>query len=356
MFTYVNGQTKVVTNKLDFIKNKITKKQSDIVFNKIKAFPENTQVSIAIIKEGEVSYFGAKCINDEVRYANNSNNVFEIGSLTKLFTSTILSNFVLESKLKLNDPIQKYFNIPVKNKEITILQLANHTAGLPKFPSNLDLNKADQTNPAKAYDEDKLKEYITEGLETIKTPGTSYEYSNIGAGILGYLLTEYSNLSYEGLLKKYIFSKYGMTNSTTNRQKIKAKLIEGLDKEGKKTANWDLNALVAAGGVLSNVEDLSKFALAQFNDTNKELALTRKSTFNSSEEMEVGLAWKIIKPFSNFRWFAHNGGTGGYSSLIALDIEKRNGIIVLSNVSTFNEKTRNIDFLCFELMKSLVKK
>ena len=356
MFSYANGQTKEVTNKLDLVKNKITKKQSDLVFDKIKVFPENTQVSIAVIKDGEVSYFGAKRINDEVRYINNSINVFEIGSLTKLFTSTILSNFVLDSKLKLNDPIQKYFNFPVKNKEITILQLANHTAGLPKFPSNLDLEKADQTNPIKAYDESKLKEYITEGLDTITTPGTSYEYSNIGAGILGYLLTQHSNLSYEALLNKYIFSKYGMTNSTTNRQKIKKILIKGLDKDGEITANWDLNALVAAGGVLSNVEDLSKFALAQFNENNKELALTRVSTFGSSDEMEVGLAWKIIKPFSDFRWFAHNGGTGGYSSLIALDIEKRNGVIVLSNVSTFNEKTRNIDFLCFELMKSLVEK
>lgn len=353
IFNFVNGQTKIAVNGLDTSKNRISKKQADLIFEKVKVFPNNTEVSLAIIKKGKLSFYGVKRLNDTLIYSENSNSVFEIGSLSKVFTSTLLSNFVSENRLDLNAPIQKYFNLPIKNKEITVLQLANHTSGLPKFPSNLNLDTADPKNPTKDYDEDKLKEYLTEKLEILNTPGSTYEYSNIGVGILGYLLEVQSHKTYEELIQEYIFSKYNMRSSTTKKDKIKTQLVGGLDKKGKKTPNWDLNALVGAGGVLSNVNDLSKFALAQFNPKNKELELTRQSTFEDVE-MEVGLGWKIIKPEENIRWHAHNGGTGGYSSMIALDLEEKNGVIILSNVSTFNKNTRNIDFLTFFLMKTLL--
>ena len=354
IFSCANGQTNIAVDDLGNSDNQISKKQAGIIFEKAKVFPDNTEISIAFIKNGEISYYGVKRRNDTLKYFSNYRDIFEIGSITKVFTSTLLADFVLDNKINLNDPIQKYFNFPIANDQITVLELANHTSGLPKLPSNLDLETADQSNPYKDYSEVKLKEYLTKKLEILNPPGTTYEYSNIGTGILGYLLEVQSRLSYEELLQKYILSKYNMNNTTTDKDKIKLKLVDGLDSLGNKTSNWDLNALVGTGGILSNVEDLSKFALAQFNDQNKELKLTRQSTFDFSKyHMEVGLGWKIIKPDENLRWYADNGGTGGYSSLIALDVEKRNGIIILSNVSAFNENSRNIDNLCFLLMKTL---
>lgn len=357
-FASVSGQTNNVINNIRNSQHQISPKQANLIFEKAKVFPNDTEIAIAFIKDGQVSYFGIKLTNDTLQYSNNSRDIFEIGSITKVFTSTLLANFVLENKIDLNYPVQKYFNYPIANAKITVLQLANHTSGMPKLPSNLDLETADKLNPYKDYSEDKLKEYLTEKLEIHNTPGSTYEYSNIGAGILGYLLEVQSHTTYEELLQKYISSKYNMNNTTTDKNKIKLKLINGLDSNGNKTSNWDLNALVGAGGILSNVEDLSKIAMAQFNDKNKELLLTRQTTFGFSDEMEVGLAWKIIQPYSELKrqWYAHNGGTGGYSSLIALDIEKRSGIIVLSNVSTFNNNTNNIDQLCFELMKTQYEK
>lgn len=334
-------------------KNSISENQANIIFEKTKNFPENTEFSIAFIKNGEVSYYGTKNLNDTLEYSNNSNKIFEIGSITKIFTSTLLANLVLEDKINLNNSIQNYFNFPVKNKQITVLQLANHTSGLPKLPSNLDVENADQSDPYKDYGEEDLKEFLSNRMELDNLPGTKYEYSNIGAGIIGYLLEENTELTYENLLKKYILSKYEMKNTTSNIHNINSNLVEGLDINGEKTSNWNLNALVGAGGILSSVEDLSKFIIAQLNTKNKELELTRKSTFEIPEyQMKVGLAWKIIKPDMDLTWYMHNGGTGGYSSILAFDIENKNGIIILSNVSTFNENGRNIDLLCLDLMKA----
>ena len=171
--------------------------------------------------------------------------------------------------------------------------------------------------------------------------------------MLGYVLATIANASYEDLIQKYIFSKYEMKNSTTDRSTITSKLVDGLDAKGKKTSNWDLNALVGAGGILSSVEDLSKFALAQLDGKNEELELTRKSTFNYSKyQMEIGLAWNIISPKEGIQWHTHNGGTGGFSSMLILDVQNKNGVIILSNVSSFNENARNVEQVCIGLMRS----
>ena len=349
--SYANGQQVQKSNKLE-----ISEIQKDLIFEKTKVLPEDTQLSIAIIKNGNVAFYGIERIDDTIKYADNSKSLFEIGSITKVFTSTILANLVLEGEINLKDPIQKYIDYPIANDEITVLQLANHTSGLPKLPSNLNLEEVDQSNPYKDYNVRKLREYLMNSLETNTKPGEKYQYSNVGAGILGYVLELKSNKSYEELIQHYIFSEYDMRHSTTSRNKIDLEMVDGLDSSGNKTANWDLNSLIAAGGMISNVEDLSKFALAHFDDTNKELKLTRESTFEIPQnQMETGLAWKILNPIPNLNIYAHNGGTGGYSSLITIDPITKNGVILLSNVSAFNNNSRNMDQLCFQLLKTLYR-
>lgn len=355
-FSQASGQTTSVVNALDLTERQISEEQLDLIFKKTQELPANTEVSIGFIKDGEISYYGVRRSNDSLIFSNNSDHIFEIGSITKVFTSTLLANFVLDSIVKIDDRIQDYLDFRIKNRKITFLQLANHTSGLPKLPSNLNLEEVDFSNPYKDYDEAQLKEYLTQDLKTLTKPGKNYEYSNTGAGILGYILASKANTTYEDLLQKYIFSKYEMKNSTTDRSTISSKLVDGLDAKGKKTSNWDLNALVGAGGILSSIEDLSKFALAQFDIKNRELELTRKSTFDYPKyQMKVGLAWNIISPKDNVQWHAHNGGTGGFSSMLVMDVENKNGVLILSNVSSFNEKARNIEQLCIGLMRMLTE-
>ena len=219
------------------------------------------------------------------------------------------------------------------------------------MPSNLKFS--DRRNKFKEYNTLKLEKYLKNDLELSFNAGKQSSYSNIGVGVLGYALTKVSNLNYSKLLNNYIFSKYEMLNTTVKRENINDLLIKGLDINGDETPNWDLASLTPAGGILSSVEDLSKFAIAQFNHVNKELKLTQQETFQIDEDTYRGLGWKILDDSDN-KWVSHNGRTGGYTSSILLDIENKNGVIVLSNISTIGNKNKKyVVNLASDLLKTL---
>jgi len=350
-FVEENNSENVINN-LTIKSGIITQKQSEIIFENAKIFPNHTQISIAIIKDGKVNYYGINNKNDTILTVNNQKSVFEIGSISKVFTSTILANFVIDEKINLNDNINGYLKTSFNNDtEISFINLANHTSGLPRLPSNLDLTKVNPENPYKEYKEKELEEYLTKHLELLNKE--KYQYSNLGAGLLGYTLSKIENTTYENLLQNKIFSKFNMYNSTSDINKIKGNLVKGLDNEGNDVPNWELSVLAGAGAIFSTVEDLSQFAISQFDNSNKELKLTRKKTFEVNENLDIGLGWHILKSQSKNFWYWHNGGTGGYSSSMVIDENTKNGIIILSNVSGFNPNMGNIDKLCFELMKTI---
>ena len=164
-------------------------------------------------------------------------------------------------------------------------------------------------------------------------------------------------MSYEDLVKQVIFSKYKMQNTFLNAEQADIRLVNGLNKDGRETANWDLSAMVSAGGILSNVEDLVKYGVAHFDESNIELNLLKEKTIKVNEQIDVGLGWHIINSEkSENKWHWHNGGTGGYTSSMALDIKNKIGLVILSNVSAFNPFQGNIDQLCFELMMTFKDK
>lgn len=346
--------TENVINNLTIKNGLITKEQSEVIFESAKIFPNNTQIAIAIIKDGKANYYGINKVNDTVSTIDNQKSIFEIGSISKVFTSTLLANSVIDEKINLNDNINSYLKTSFNNDtKITFIDLANHTSGLPRLPSNLDLAKVNPNNPYKDYKEKELEEYLTTHLE-LSNKG-EYQYSNTGAGLLGYTLSKVENVTYESLLNSKIFSKYDMQNSTTDITAIKGNLVKGLNNEGIEVPNWEFSVLAGAGAIYSTVEDLSQFAISQFDFSNKELKLTRVKSFELNENMDIGLGWHILKSQSENLWYWHNGGTGGYSSSMVIEEKSKNGIIILSNVSAFNPNMGNVDRLCFELMKTLEK-
>jgi len=314
-------------------------------------FPNNTELAIALVKDGEVTFYGVSKQNDTISPILNQKNTFEIGSVSKGFTATILANMVVNKDIKLEDNVFDYLSTKNKRK-LNFISLANHTSGLPRLPTNLDLSKVDQSNPYVNYKESNLLEYL-EHYSNNKSQQANYVYSNLGAGLLGYSLSQIKKVSYGDLLENYIFSKYNMMNSTVNRNNITSHLVEGLNAKGEKVPNWDLGVLQGAGAIISNTEDLSKFLTAQFDESNTELALTRQKTHKANNNMSIALGWHIIESESHDDWVWHNGGTGGYTSSIALNTKTKNGIIILSNVSAFNPNMGNIDKLCFSLMSNL---
>lgn len=331
------------------------KEVADLIFSKSKDFPNNTQLSIAIIHNDETNYYGIIKENDSIKPIDNKDKIFEIGSITKVFTSTILASLVEDNKIKLTDYINSYYPFTFKdNTKITFKSLANHTSGLPRLPENLDLSN--EKNPYNNYGKKELNEYLKNILKLESKPAKVYSYSNLGAGLLGYTLGLSQKTSFQKLLQYKIFDKYMMNNSFISSNNLKNKLVKGLNSDGEIVSNWDFDALFGGGGILSTTEDLVKFVKAQFNPESKELTLTRKPTFNVSENMKIGLGWHILKSEKDKELFWHNGGTGGYSSSLAINIEDKNAVIILSNVSAFNPKMKNIDNLCFGLIGTLGNK
>jgi CubicO group peptidase (beta-lactamase class C family) len=340
------------------IPGNIPSAQLDSIAWYIDVFPDNTQLSISLMNDSSVSYLGFVKTDGKWRAVENRDSVFEIGSITKVFTSTVLVKLYANDLLDLDDPISGMLPFDLNQAEldgrqITLKTLANHTSGLPRIPENLmPLVSRNPGNPYRDYDNALLIEYLEKKMEFQSAPGTAYRYSNLGAGILGYILELKSGKSYEELLLERVFSVYQMSSSTTLRRNISSKLVQGRNSHGKAVPNWDLNALRGAGAILSTTRDLSRFVRANFGN-DEVLSMQRETTFIVNSNLDLGLGWHILKTENGDRWHWHNGGTGGYRSQLVMDIMHRKAAIILSNVSASNPDSGNIDQLGFALLKTL---
>jgi len=333
-------------NNLTYDKNIILEKQKKLIFDASKHLPNKGQMSFAIIRNGQVNYFGLKRINDSISSFENFKNLFEIGSISKVFTSNIFASFVLQEKVSIDDNINDYLDYNVKDSTlISFKSLANHTSGLPRLPNNLKASYS--RDKANVYKKEDLDVYIKDSLEINRKTKGKFVYSNLAVGLMGYVLSKIDNVSFSTLYNSNIFSKYDMDSTTINYSKSNELLVKGLSNTGNELENMYLDALAPAGSVISSVEDLAKYSLAQFDNSNKELELIRVKTFKLNNRVSLGLGWFILKRKKN-TWFNHDGNTGGYSSSMFIDIENKNGVIILTNVDF-----QYTSILGLNLMKSL---
>ncbi len=326
----------------------IPKGKQTLIFDRVAVFPENTQLAIATIENGEVDYYGVLRRNDTLVSIANQDSIFEIGSVTKVFAGTLLANCVLKGTIRLDDTVNDWFDFPFKNNQpIRFVSLANHSSGMPRLPSNL---AAGTPNPYVNYDTAQLNAYLKNDL--LLSENKAYAYSNLGTGLLGYALWRVTGQPPQALMESEIFSPLRMHHSFTNRQDVKKGLVKGLNPAGQPAPGWDFDVLFAAGGALSSVADLSRFVAAHFDTEHEVLRLTRTSTLRVNDKLQVGLGWHIVQTGKGDVYW-HNGGTAGYTSSVAFDPSRKSGVIILSNVSAFHPAGSNIDELCFELLKHM---
>ncbi|AXG68911.1 D-alanyl-D-alanine- carboxypeptidase/endopeptidase AmpH [Kordia sp. SMS9] len=322
-------------------------------------FPNNTQLSIALIDGETTKYIGIIRQNDSLQHIDNKDAIFEIGSNTKVFTSLLLSHQIHAGNLQLNDKLVNVLpfsmeNSPEKATEITLQMLSNHTSGLPRLPQNIfPLLEKNMANPYKDYTVEMLHEYLKSEFTLDNEPGKVSAYSNLGAGLLGYVLTEKTKKTYEDLLQETILKPLGMSHTTTLLSKIDAsQLVKGLQPDGTETSNWDFtDALVGAGGMKSNVVDMEKFIRKNFEDDTI-YNVPQQATIDINKMVQMGLGWHIVTKEGKTVLF-HNGGTGGYLSCMIVDKKNKKAALLLSNVSAFSPQGPNIDNLCFTLISLL---
>jgi CubicO group peptidase (beta-lactamase class C family) len=276
--------------------------------------------------------------SQDSKEALDGNSVFEIGSVTKVFTATLLADMVERGEVSLNDPISKYLPRTVKTptrdgKEITLLDLSTQTSGLPRLPSNFA--PKDPQNPYSDYSVDQMYAFLS-GYSLTRGIGEKYEYSNFGVGLLGHILTLRAGTDYETLVRKRICQPLGMSDTKIKlTPEMLARMATGHNQTLKPVPNWDLPNLAGAGALRSTVNDMLKFVAANLGLTKSPLlvAMQKAQQFQretGQPDLSIGLNWHILKKFdSEMIW--HNGGTAGYHSFIGLDTKNRRGVVVLSN-------------------------
>ena len=325
------------------------------IYELCKYFPNETQLSFAILKEGTERYVDVKRVRDTLIVIEHKPYTYEIGSITKVFTSTLLAQAVTEGEVALTEAINTRYNASFLDEvEIPFVNLANHTSGLPRLPSNLfGAEGFEMNNPYKIYDKPALDSYLAEKLKFDTAIGSKYAYSNLGAGLLGQTLAQVYNQPYKKLISEKIFNVFGMEQSTFGNKNVKDSLVTGLNKNGKPVSFWDMDAMAPAGAILSTTGNLSLFVKAHFAGDNEALTLSRKRTHAVNKNKDIALGWHIIKGEGGDKFYWHNGATGGFTSSLAMDVDHKTAVIILSNVSGLSPERGKIDTLCFNVMKML---
>lgn len=283
--------------------------------------------------DSEVAVFGKL---DDVN-APDGDTVYEIGSITKTFTATVLAKAVLSGRVTLDMPVARLlpgFKIPsLDDKEITLGQLGAQHSGLPRMPSNFE--PKDSANPYADYDSAKLKAFLAE-YKLPRAPDASFEYSNLGFGLLGFALAQLEQSTYDAMIGGDIFKPLGMTMSGAEfTDAMRAHLAGGHDEGGAAAKNWDLDALAGAGGIRSTANDMLRYLKANMGldqtplfEAMKFAQQARRDTDQAGRH-RIGLAW--LTSDKGIVW--HNGGTGGYRSFLGFTADRRRGVVILSNTA-----------------------
>jgi CubicO group peptidase (beta-lactamase class C family) len=293
--------------------------------------PAATALSIGILQQGRYRsyHYGATVKNNGV--LPNDSTLYEIGSITKTFTATLLAQAVLDRKLSLDDDIRRYLhgqypNLAYKEQPIRVRDLANHTSRLPSIPANFE----QQTPfiPLKPY-QHYTNTLFTEALHRFSPdtlPGYKFEYSNMGMALLGHILENVYGQPYEQLLEQYITRPLQMFNTgTTWRPEQFNNRALPYSENGQPVAFSSLGIFISAGAIHSSLQDLFRYAQCQLANCTPAVQLTHQPTVHS-----MGLGWGVLQ-HANYSQLEHNGSTEGFRSNMTLYPELHSGCIVLAN-------------------------
>jgi len=281
----------------------------------------------------------------------NGDSIFDIGSITKTFTTALLADMLKRGLVKLDDPVEKYLPPNVKvptyhngGHNIALEDLAAHTSGLRDPPAKLIDNHT--------YPTQQIFNYISHA-QLASEPGVHYSYSNLGMGLLGYVLSLKAGVPYGELVKDRILNVLGMDstgiamNSTQATSPLpdtlKSRVAKGHLGGREVSLSFLPEVIQPAGALYSSANDLLKYLSAnmglihtKINDILQDTHLIRherqtianSSITKSLQAVYVGLDWLILTNFAT-EILNHSGEIDGYTSFIEFNPTKQIGVVVL---------------------------
>ncbi|MCL2588121.1 MAG: beta-lactamase family protein [Oscillospiraceae bacterium] len=295
------------------------------------------KLTVGTLIDGEqtIQTFGA---NGEIP---NENDVYEIGSITKTFTASLLAKYISEGKLSLDDSIANYVDGLDDSYYPSLKRLATHTAGYGYLPATIWVGMKMLLLPALLgsrnggvlpdclrVDEKRMKSLLLENKKEDKD--YPWAYSNFGMGLVGYALGQVSGRGYFDTMDDFLTQELEMPNSYTGINPDKN--LHGFSKKNKDIGNWDFEKTImsSAGDISATAEDMLTYAHKHMNEELPYLARTHQNyTTVRKSKSQSGLAW--IMTGENNQVIMHNGGTGAFDSLLVIDKQKKLAYVVLSN-------------------------
>jgi D-alanyl-D-alanine-carboxypeptidase/D-alanyl-D-alanine-endopeptidase len=268
----------------------------------------------------------------------DGNTIFEIGSVTKVFTALLLADMVENHEVSLDDPVAdllpKEIQVPERDgKKIALVDLATQTSGLPFWPEGIPANDTGVARMA-SYTAHDLYNFLSH--YTLKEEiGTTWTYSNLGFGLLGHALSVHAGKDYEALIRERITNKLGMkSTAVTLTAEMKSRTGTGHTADLQPAPEWNVPLLQGCGSLHSTANDLLTFAGACAglikSPLDSALALMVKVR-RPGQQFIQGLGWWIMFEQGDQCVMTHPGATLGYSSTIAYDPKMQVGVVVLSN-------------------------
>ncbi|MEQ8209913.1 MAG: serine hydrolase domain-containing protein [Lacipirellulaceae bacterium] len=289
--------------------------------------------------------------NRSKKKATNT-TIYEVGSISKVFTGLLLADAVVRGEIDLQAAAATANAAGVQfpayeGTPITWTNLATHRSGLPRLPNNF--SAFNLQNPYQKYDSRLAAAYL-ENFELRRKPGESYEYSNFGASVLGYLVAENANSTYEQLLRDRIAKPLKMTDCTTKlSSEQKKRLATPHSRFSGVTPAWHFADLPGAGGVRASIRDMMRFARAQLQPPKGEIGEAielawKRHAVGDESGPALGLGWHIMGD-GQTRW--HNGQTGGSHASLFVNRQTKSAVVILCNTAAGNQ----IDELAMQMMR-----
>lgn len=305
-----------------------------MTFNEMLAYTtkDNSRavITVGIIKDGKMTY---TVYGKNASVLPEAEHTYEIGSLTKTFTASLLCKAISEGRIDLNEQINKYINLPEGQDYPTLKSLVTHTSGYKGY--YFDWQMASNFLHGEKNDFYGINEKaLVKKLGEIKLGNKEYKfrYSNFGFAAVGEVLSCVYGTDYTKLMNGFITDELKLKNT---------KISDGRgDLEGY--WNWKPgDAYMPAGAITSTISDMMKYISLQMSEGIPYLSLGQEEIvpINAStkqyEKMNIrmdtaGIGWMIDRK-NNILW--HNGGTSNFNSYAAFDKEKQIGVVILSNCS-----------------------
>lgn len=298
----------------------------------------SNSIVVGVIDQGVTHYVAYGKPIEGSDLGANEKTIYEIASITKVFVSTLLSKFILNGKIGLDDPMVNYLPDTLKYmdhryREVTIKHLATHTSGLPIVTGAQNAESRQQFHKNLSYKD------IFEAFEKTEisfTPGTRFEYTNINMSVVAFILCSLEDKDMETLMNEYIYEPFEMKNTTlTLSEEQKKRFATAYIRPGVAVENWEWGAGAGAGGLRSTAEDLILFLRKLFYEESglsdaAQYAIKVQQDSTMFKGTKIGLGW-FITEFGERTWVGHSGTARGFKSFLLYDLKSERGAVVLSN-------------------------